>query len=81
MYIHGRSLAYVIVDECLHEVESVDAALRILAEKVEKRRKFSIDETASLFPKFAMEVNKRPPEPNDWRRKSKRSFNGYQRHV
>ncbi|WP_378347405.1 hypothetical protein [Acinetobacter baumannii] len=81
MYIHGRTISYVIVDECLREVGSVDEATKALAEAIEKRRKYVTEDIIEAFPKFAMEVTKRPPEPNDWRRKGKRGFNGYHRHV
>lgn len=75
----GRAITYVIIDECLHEVVDHSEALRRIAESMAERQTGYVTEIDKL-PKFAMEVNKRPPEPNDWRRKGKRGFNGYHRY-
>lgn len=76
-YYLGRKISVVYVDECMI---ILDQSMKELAEKIEKRRKYFVEQIQEL-PKFAMEVNKRPPEPNDWRRKGRRGFNGYNRYI
>lgn len=76
----GRSAMYVIVDDCLHEVMTIDDAMRKLSEKLQTQC-IEASPISSMKGFRVRHADIRQQESNDWRRKGKRGFNGYHRYV
>ncbi|UJE34717.1 hypothetical protein vBAbaPP1_106 [Acinetobacter phage vB_AbaM_P1] len=73
-YYLGRKASIMYIDECTGLRDSLrEIAEKISAESVPKVPVIWLDEC-----KYFKE---RQVESNDWRRKSKRGFNGYRSHV
>lgn len=75
----GRAISFMIIDECLHDIVTHDDAMREISEKL-----LAENIVAPAFNSIGdfkvRHANIRQQESNDWRRKSKRSFDGYHRY-